>query len=444
MATERPEHSHRSARLLFPRGVGEGHMSRLTQEQIEEGALRHGVEEYRRRVAKINAAGAGAGLRATERLTAAWWEACRKRIEARKRGEGCSAFNNRGHKHLYAVDDDLLAAIAITTTLGLCLADAEGGVRETKINARIGLAVYEAVKRAPRKKKVRLLGALPERELVRLGDPLLAIVHAEALLPGDGGPAFVWSRPGNREYRVALHPGALEMIDAEHALREQTRLSPPPMIEPPREWKTDNTAPQGGYYTLPIRLFKNKVVRTQRSNRPAEVCAGVNALNATRWRINERVLAVLEAVWAEGGATDKKHPLHDKIPKNDPNALKPIPENMSAWEHAHNRAKKALGKSRWTDKDEGLWTNAQAAAEGRRVTAKTEDKDAWRAHDECAMEAFLHAQGKKDLAKRKWTYRVALKNRRAYRRMCVRKAEQQSFILKLKAARDWRRPNGPS
>ncbi|KAL1097043.1 hypothetical protein V6Z11_D05G009100 [Gossypium hirsutum] len=78
-----------------------------------------------------------------------------------------------------------------------------------------------------------------------------------------------------------------------------------PMLVPPKKWKGYD---KGGYLFLP-----SYVMRTHGSRKQQEALKGVNVKNmrkvfealdtlgSTKWRVNNKVLAVVESIWASGG-----------------------------------------------------------------------------------------------------------------------------------------------
>ena len=84
-----------------------------------------------------------------------------------------------------------------------------------------------------------------------------------------------------------------------------------PTIIPPKPWEGETG---GGYYTLPdLPLVSSRDRETRTMPRPREqmpaIYASLNALQATPWTVNRRVLDVALAVWeAGGGRARASHP----------------------------------------------------------------------------------------------------------------------------------------
>jgi DNA-directed RNA polymerase len=139
------------------------------------------------------------------------------------------------------------------------------------------------------------------------GAPAPAFWHEIQTAPAGGGH---WKKYGvlraHPEVVRHLRPGALGEAVMPHFL---------PMVVPPVPWQRHDL---GGHLTLRssvmrVRAHGGAEAQTRRLEAAdAEMVAGagpglsrvydaLNALGATPWRINRRVFAVLEAVWAYGG-----------------------------------------------------------------------------------------------------------------------------------------------
>lgn len=104
-------------------------------------------------------------------------------------------------------------------------------------------------------------------------------------------------------FKVAFTEQAAAWFEAAHAKCALLQPLHLPMIAPPRPWRTPYS---GGYLGDAIRL---KLVKTRSRGHLDElgsvdmpmVYDAVNAVQATPWRINTRVLDVVEALQAQGG-----------------------------------------------------------------------------------------------------------------------------------------------
>lgn len=116
-----------------------------------------------------------------------------------------------------------------------------------------------------------------------------------------------------------------------------------PMLVPPKKWKGYN---KGGYLFLPSYLMRTHGSRKQRDairNVPPKqmqkVYEALDTLGNTKWRINRRVLSVVESIWAGGGniagLVDRKDvPIPERPESEDVMAIK-------RWKWGMKKAKKA-------------------------------------------------------------------------------------------------------
>ena len=197
--------------------------------------------------------------------------------------------------------------------------------------------------------------AWSKREKILLGTKLVELVidatglfaieqHGRGRKAHDR-PQYLVFTPATAEWLEKMH-GKCELLSPIHL----------PMVAPPRAWRTPYS---GGYLTNAIRP---KLVRTRNRGYLDElggvdlsrVLSAVNAVQATPWRINKKVLEVLEAEMAAGGGTAG-------LPRENARPLPPLPpgippnlktrdmtamqrEAMTEWKaraskvHAENRA----------------------------------------------------------------------------------------------------------
>ncbi|XP_042002629.1 DNA-directed RNA polymerase 3, chloroplastic-like [Salvia splendens] len=78
-----------------------------------------------------------------------------------------------------------------------------------------------------------------------------------------------------------------------------------PMLVPPRRWKGYD---KGGYLFLPSYLMRTHgsqkqqvAVRAVPSKQMQKVYEALDTLGTTKWRVNKRILSVVESLWAAGG-----------------------------------------------------------------------------------------------------------------------------------------------
>jgi len=75
------------------------------------------------------------------------------------------------------------------------------------------------------------------------------------------------------------------------------------MVYPPAPWKSHNF---GAYYLKQTKLAKIipnfKAAQTLlKSNDIGEICDVLDNLSSTKWRVNKRVLEMIEYIWSIGG-----------------------------------------------------------------------------------------------------------------------------------------------
>jgi DNA-directed RNA polymerase len=184
----------------------------------------------------------------------------------------------------------------------------------TKIEkARLPNKRYVLVRKAEQKAKVeRINWSISER--VRLGQLLL-----DMCANATGAFDVELMRSGKQTVAV-LRPAAktIEWLDTAH--NRCSLLAPLhlPMVVPPREWSNPYN---GGY--LETRAMRLKMINSRRVNKnymselaqePMPlVYRALNALQATPWRINAGVRAVMLAAW-DAGSTVGKLPSRESIP----------------------------------------------------------------------------------------------------------------------------------
>jgi DNA-directed RNA polymerase, mitochondrial len=107
-----------------------------------------------------------------------------------------------------------------------------------------------------------------------------------------------------------------------------------PMLCQPRDWETPKL---GGYLTTKLDLIKtpNKAYLSELEAVEMPVVYGaINAMQRTGWRINQRVLTTMEALWNLGG--DRA-----KLPPKEGRNLPPKPTDINTNEESRREWKKA-------------------------------------------------------------------------------------------------------
>ncbi|XP_057949958.1 DNA-directed RNA polymerase 3, chloroplastic-like isoform X3 [Malania oleifera] len=174
-------------------------------------------------------------------------------------------------------------------------------------------------------------------------------VNQAADCPPDVRPAFrhtfktVTRDPGlktGKKYGVIeCDPLVVEGIDqsAKHAT-----IPYMPMLIPPKKWKGSNN---GGYLFLPSYVMRThgsskqeEALRRVPAKNMQKVFEALDTLGSTKWRVNRRVLNVVESIWARGGN------LAGLVDREDlPIPEKPLSEDISEmqkWKWSVKNARK--------------------------------------------------------------------------------------------------------
>lgn len=189
----------------------------------------------------------------------------------------------------------------------------------------------------------RLIELLTETAFVQ--PPVKQLVEG----PPDVRPAFrhklkmVNKDPGQKILKrygvIECDPLILEKLDvnAKHMLAPYM-----PMLVPPRKWKGYD---KGGYFFLPSYAMRTHGSRKQQDalknvseEQMHNVYKALDTLGSTKWRINRRVLAAVESLWAQGGSVGGLVERHD-LPLPDKDVSGDC-EELELWKWRVRKAKK--------------------------------------------------------------------------------------------------------
>ena len=148
---------------------------------------------------------------------------------------------------------------------------------------------------------------------------------------------------------VTLTPEVTEVINKIKGITEIMSPMFGPCVEPPRDWTAFN---DGGFHTRDMVRVHPYMVKAHGSARQLlrdvpmpKVLKGLNQLQRTAWRINERVLDTIMKV-AESSTTGEVVSMHDNPKPDRPAWLEDVPdtsklegkqmEEFVAWKHAMN------------------------------------------------------------------------------------------------------------
>ncbi|SKB50198.1 DNA-directed RNA polymerase [Luteibacter sp. 22Crub2.1] len=153
------------------------------------------------------------------------------------------------------------------------------------------------------------------------------------------------SSHGKTRERVLLRgtPAVLEWLDKAHDAAAHFSPVRMPMLVAPRHW----TASKGGGYLtdagglVPLVRTRNKAYLRELDNADMpKVYEAINAIQATPWRVNSAVLAVMRDAWEAGGGIGD-------LPHRELQAVPPLPsEDMEVYKVDHPEEFKAWKRSR--------------------------------------------------------------------------------------------------
>ncbi|XP_031386659.1 DNA-directed RNA polymerase 3, chloroplastic isoform X2 [Punica granatum] len=197
--------------------------------------------------------------------------------------------------------------------------DKEKEIHRRQVNSLIRRKRYKDVQKLVKNEEIKPWGRDTQ---AKLGTRLIEILTETAYVqppvkqsvdsPPDVRPAFthklklVKKDPGQKVVKrygvIECDPLVLKELDrsAKHMLAPYM-----PMLVPPRKWKGYD---KGGYFFLPSYVMRTHgsrkqqdVLKTISENQMPDVYKALDTLGNTKWRVNRRVLAVVESIWAQGG-----------------------------------------------------------------------------------------------------------------------------------------------
>jgi DNA-directed RNA polymerase len=190
-----------------------------------------------------------------------------------------------------------------------------------------------------------------DQEWSERGRAMVGIRLLDYAARGTGLISFPVVREGRQTVRyVALTAESMEKIEDARALLAEMSPALMPCIIPPKPWTGTRS---GGYHSglfrrlHLIKTWSNEVVEEFDNLDMGRVLAAVNAVQATPWRVNARVLEVLEEAIASERAIGKLPARVEEVPPF-PEAERDNPEVVRQWKRAaakvHTRNRKTLGK----------------------------------------------------------------------------------------------------
>lgn len=325
--------------------------------EMENRAVEDGVARYRKAVNEATERGDAACLKPAERFMLHWVgpmvAAIKEEHASIRRGEASMGRCIYGPLML-SIDPERLAVITIHEVLGLLLMEPTGvsfshvaytvgrsvmaqanmellgnKVREQNSAARergAGPGEYHALTKRLRSLPVSKVNYYAHKELddavtgrsvaTHTGSRLLWIMIQQASSADYSEPfrlAIHHERRALRSRRafgtltgrhqaiVRLDESVAAMIAEGHEIRQFLRPRYYPMVVEPFKWTTDA---QGGY----VRIRTPLVIKVTKSQREALAASDMgtvyecmDAVASTPWRVNRKVLAVMQEIWRRGG-----------------------------------------------------------------------------------------------------------------------------------------------
>lgn len=304
------------------------------QIKLELDAVREGVQAYQKVRREVESRGDAAMLKPCQRLLAHWFEVLRDVIDLeQKKIQAGGRYVPSWAPMLMAVDADRIAVCAMHEAVGACVEQPQG-VAKAWLAGKIGAAIAaefhadvlsghasgsKSLKYSRRLRRPSDLNDLARRILddtkfglaVRYGcgGAVLELMVKFCSTRDYGDPRGIEKAFEEKRVRfkrhvktmIVLSDDAQALIEDGHGQRQGMRPRYLPMIVPPYPWTADA---EGGY----VKVRTPLVIGLSKAQRKAmdaadltETMAAVNALSATPWRINRRVLDVVKDLWDRGG-----------------------------------------------------------------------------------------------------------------------------------------------
>ncbi|KAK4426281.1 DNA-directed RNA polymerase 2, chloroplastic/mitochondrial [Sesamum alatum] len=341
------------------RGVGNEKYKALRRRQvkIETEAWEQAAKEYRELLNDMCEQKLAPNLPYMKSLFLGWFEPLRNKIaeeqEFIRKGKSKAAYA----KYFDLLPADMMAVITMHKLMGLLMTGGEHGcARVVPAACIIGDAIEQEVRiqyflEKTKKKKMR---QLVNRQIeyqpwgqdakAKVGSHLIELILQTAYIqppanqssegPPDIRPAFVHTmrtvtkeiKTSSRRYGV-IQCDPLVRKGLERTARHMV-IPYMPMLVPPVKWTGYD---KGAYLYLHSYVMRTHGVRQQRESvkrAPTEqlkpVFEALDTLGSTRWRVNKRVLSIIDRIWASGGR------LGDLVDRSDI----PLPEQPDTEDEA--------------------------------------------------------------------------------------------------------------
>ncbi|KAE8648775.1 DNA-directed RNA polymerase 1B, mitochondrial [Cucumis sativus] len=361
-------------------------MLRKRQIKIETEAWEEAAKEYQDLIADICEQKLAPNLPYMKSLFLGWFQPLRDAIVAEQESVKFKRSSPSHALYFHLLPADMMAVITMHKLMGLLMSDIEGGgsVRVTQAASGIGEAIenevrirnfFEKTKKQPeqlaeghdklRKKLTKLMKQQKLQKVnfivknhddskpwgtdahVKVGCRLIQLLIETAYIqppvdqigdaPPDLRPAFVHSLKTSlkESQRLGKRYGVIECDPLVYRGMVKTAghmiIPYMPMLVPPRKWTGYD---QGAHFFLPSYVMRIRGARQQREavkraskKQLGPVFKALDILGSTKWRVNKRVLSVIEKIWASGGR------LADLVDRED----MPLPEQPMVEDEAEIR-----------------------------------------------------------------------------------------------------------
>lgn len=294
------------------------------QLQLEEEMRSLGIERYRRNLEQSQAAGNESRVPAVRRLMSAAHQRVVEGIEAfiEECKAGKATRNGIAFKIMSSVDVDLQAHLALRSVLDSIstretlnnAALQVGGMIEDELHYRAYKEQDErgfkkaltkakkspsaAYKRRHMRETARIRGVefneWPKQDRLRVGLKLIEIIqHTTGLVETQR----VTYGEANSPILLVATQETMQWLEGANNAMETMAPTFLPTIIPPKPWTDLST---GGYHSGRVRRLPLVKSRGRNCDASQEVLAAVNAVQNTPWRINSKVLGVMDDLYSRG------------------------------------------------------------------------------------------------------------------------------------------------
>ncbi|KAL0340199.1 UNVERIFIED_CONTAM: DNA-directed RNA polymerase 3B, chloroplastic [Sesamum radiatum] len=277
------------------------YLLRRRQIKAETEAWENMVEEYRELEREMCEKKLAPNLPYVKKLILGWFEPLREAIEKEQNSQRSKKQKAAFAPFIDALPADKMAVIVMHKIMSLLMMGGKEDrcVRVVEAAVQIGVAIEHEL-------GCCLIELLTQSAYVQ------PPVDQSADSPPDVRPAFrhfFKIAPRESGQNVVKKYGVIECDPLVLAGLDKTvrHMIIPyvPMLVPPKKWKGYD---KGGYLFLPSYLMRThgsrkqqKAVKTVPPKQMQKVYEALDTLGNTKWRVNKRILSVVECIWAAGG-----------------------------------------------------------------------------------------------------------------------------------------------